>query len=144
MGGLCCTYIEFTGALFIADVLEPVFLSCLNLLVGSKAGGVQYLSYNSLGIKKENDPIPIDFEIYAIYPNPNNGQCKIDLNIDKVGTYEITVFDIHGRTINRVFNGPLNKGKYTFALQDIISSGVYFIRLQKDDLFVIKKFVRLK
>ena len=115
-----------------------------NLLVGSKAGGVQYLSYNSLGIKKENDPVPIDFEIYAVYPNPNNGHCKIDLNIDKVGTYEITVFDIHGRAINRVFNGPLNKGKYTFALQEIISSGVYFIRLQKDDLFVIKKFVRLK
>ena len=115
-----------------------------DLLVGSKAGGIQYLSYNPLTIKKENDPIPIDFEIEAIYPNPNNGHCKIDLNIKEFGVYEISVFDIHGKNINNLLSGPLNKGKYTVALQDIISSGVYFIRLQKDNLSVIKKFVRLK
>ena len=115
-----------------------------NLLVGSKAGGVQYLSYNSLTIQKENNSIAINFEIDAIYPNPNNGYCKIDLNIEEFGIYEISVFDIHGRSIHNLLSGPLNKGKYTFTLQDVLSTGVYFMRLQKDNLFVIKKFVRLK
>jgi len=115
-----------------------------DLLVGSKSGGIQYLSYNSLTIQKENDPVPIGFDINAIYPNPNNGHCKIDLNIEEFGIYEISVFDIHGKNIKNLLSGPLNKGKYTVALQDVISSGVYFIRLQKDNLFVIKKFVRLK
>ena len=115
-----------------------------DLLIGSKAGGIQYLSYNTLSTKNENDFFPLDFNIDAIYPNPNNGQCKIDLHIDKVDIYEISVVDIHGRLINKIFNGSLNKGKYTFTLKEIIPSGVYFIRLQKDDLFVIKKFVRLK
>ena len=49
-----------------------------------------------------------------------------------------------GRVINNIFDRRLNKGKYTFTINEIRSSGVYFIKLEKDDLFVIKKFVRLK
>ena len=115
-----------------------------NLLIGSKAGGIQYLSYNTLDIVNEKSPFPSDFEINAVYPNPNNGHCKININIDQAGRYKITVFDINGKIINNIFNGPLNKGIHTFTVQNIISSGIYFARLQKDDLFVIKKFIRLK
>ena len=115
-----------------------------NLLVGSKAGGIQYLSYNTLSIKNGNDLAPEDFRISAVYPNPNNGQCKIDISITKAAYYKISLIDINGRVINNIFDRRLNKGKYTFTINEIRSSGVYFIKLEKDDLFVIKKFVRLK
>ena len=115
-----------------------------NLLVGSKAGGLQYLSYNTLSIKNGNDLAPEDFRISAVYPNPNNGQCKIDISITKAAYYKISLIDINGRVINNIFDRRLNKGKYTFTINEIRSSGVYFIKLEKDDLFVIKKFVRLK
>ena len=115
-----------------------------NLLVGSKAGGLQYLSYNTLSIKNGNDLAPQDFRISAVYPNPNNGQCKIDISINNAANYKISLIDINGRVINNIFDSRLNKGKYTFTINEIRSSGVYFIKLEKDDLFVIKKFVRLK
>ena len=115
-----------------------------NLLVGSKAGGLQYLSYNTLSIKNGNDLPPQDFKISAVYPNPNNGQCKIDISINNAAYYKISLIDINGRVINNIFDRRLNKGKYTFTINEIRSSGVYFIKLEKDDLFVIKKFVRLK
>ena len=115
-----------------------------NLLVGSKAGGLQYLSYNTLSIKNGNDLAPEDFRISAVYPNPNNGQCKIDISINNAANYKISLIDINGRVINNIFDSRLNKGKYTFTINEIRSSGVYFIKLEKDDLFVIKKFVRLK
>ena len=115
-----------------------------NLLVGSKAGGIQYLSYNTLNIKNGNDLAPQDFRISAVYPNPNNGQCKIDISINNAANYKISLIDINGRVINNIFDRRLNKGKYTFTINEIRSSGVYFIKLEKDDLFVIKKFVRLK
>ena len=115
-----------------------------NLLVGSKAGGLQYLSYNTLSIKNGNDLAPEDFRISAVYPNPNNGQCKIDISINNAANYKISLIDINGRVINNIFDRRLNKGKYTFTINEIRSSGVYFIKLEKDDLFVIKKFVRLK
>ena len=115
-----------------------------NLLVGSKAGGLQYLSYNTLSIKNGNDLAPEDFRISAVYPNPNNGQCKIDISINNAAYYKISLIDINGRVINNIFDRRLNKGKYTFTINEIRSSGVYFIKLEKDDLFVIKKFVRLK
>ena len=115
-----------------------------NLLVGSKAGGIQFLSYNTLNIKNGNDLAPQDFRISAVYPNPNNGQCKIDISINNAANYKISLIDINGRVINNIFDSRLNKGKYTFTINEIRSSGVYFIKLEKDDLFVIKKFVRLK
>mgnify|MGYP003307753383 FL=1 len=79
-----------------------------------------------------------------MYPNPNNGQCKIDISINNAANYKISLIDINGRVINNIFDSRLNKGKYTFTINEIRSSGVYFIKLEKDDLFVIKKFVRLK
>ena len=115
-----------------------------NLLVGSKAGGIQFLSYNTLNIKNGNDLAPQDFRISAVYPNPNNGQCKIDISINNAANYKISLIDINGRVINNIFDSRLNKGKYTYTINEIRSSGVYFIKLEKDDLFVIKKFVRLK
>ena len=115
-----------------------------NLLVGSKAGGIQFLSYNTLNIKNGNDLAPQDFRISSVYPNPNNGQCKIDISINNAANYKISLIDINGRVINNIFDSRLNKGKYTFTINEIRSSGVYFIKLEKDDLFVIKKFVRLK
>ncbi len=115
-----------------------------NLLIGSKAGGVQYLSYNTLSIKNGNNLSPQDFKISAVYPNPNNGQCKIDISITKAAYYKISLIDINGRIINKIFDRRLYKGKYTFTINEIRSSGVYFIKLEKDNLYVIKKFVRLK
>ena len=100
--------------------------------------------FNTLNIKNGNDLAPKDFRISAVYPNPNNGQCKIDISINNAANYKISLIDINGRVINNIFDRRLNKGKYTFTINEIRSSGVYFIILEKDDLFVIKKFVRLK
>ena len=115
-----------------------------DLLIGSKAGGLQYLEYSALAIRDERKNHPADFSIKAIYPNPNNGYCKIDLDIAKAGLYEISIYDLQGRLVRVIHQESLNSGRYTFTLRTNIPSGIYFIQAETDEFSVVKKMIRLK
>jgi len=115
-----------------------------DLLIGSKAGGLQYLEYSALAIQDERKNYPADFSIKAVYPNPNNGYCKIDLDIAKAGFYEISIYDLQGRLVRIIHHGSLNSGRYTFTLRTNIPSGIYFIQAETDGSSSVKKMVRLK
>ena len=115
-----------------------------DLLIGSKAGGLQYLEYSALAIQDERKNHPADFSIKAVYPNPNNGYCKIDLDIAKAGFYEISIYDLQGRLVRIIHHGSLNSGRYTFTLRTNIPSGIYFIQAETDEFSSVKKMVRLK
>jgi hypothetical protein len=114
-----------------------------DLLIGSKAGGLQYLEYSTLETQEENNN-PEYFNITAIYPNPNNGYCNIDLDISKTGFYEISIYDLQGRLIRIIHHGTLNGGQYTFTLRENMPSGIYFINAQTNDVSFVKKMIRLK
>jgi hypothetical protein len=115
-----------------------------DLLIGSKAGGLQYLEYSALAIQDERKNYPADFSIKAVYPNPNNGYCKIDLDIAKAGFYEISIYDLQGRLVRIIHHGSLNSGRYIFTLRTNIPSGIYFIQAETDGFSSVKKMVRLK
>jgi hypothetical protein len=115
-----------------------------DLLIGSKAGGLQYLEYSALAIQDERKNYPADFSIKAVYPNPNNGYCKIDLDIATAGFYEISIYDLQGRLVRIIHKGSLNSGRYTFTLRTNIPSGIYFIQAETDVSSSVKKMVRLK
>mgnify|MGYP001243627302 FL=1 len=115
-----------------------------DLLIGSKAGGLQYLQYSTLAIQNESKNHLADFSIKSIYPNPNNGYCKIDLDIAKAGIYEISVIDLQGNLVRTIKNESLRRGSYTFTLQENIPSGIYFVNVQSDEFSIVKKMIRLK
>ena len=122
IGELILLRYEGTDNLVVQDTLEypycgqnlapcPISSSGLeqeDLLIGSEAGGLQYLEYSSLAIQEENDNNPRDFNIRAIYPNPNNGYCNIDLDISNTGFYEISIYNLQGRLIRIIHHGILN------------------------------------
>ncbi|GIS71835.1 MAG: hypothetical protein CM1200mP10_14120 [Candidatus Neomarinimicrobiota bacterium] len=85
-----------------------------------------------------------DFSIKSVYPNPNNGYCKIDLDIAKAGIYEISVIDLQGKLVRTIKNESLHRGSYTFTLQENIPSGIYFVNVQSDEFSIVKKMIRLK
>ena len=105
---------------------------------------MQYLEYSTLAIQEENKNNPAYFNISAIYPNPNNGYCNIDLDISKTGFYEISIYDLQGRLVRIIHHGTLNGGHYTFTLRENIPSGIYFINAQTKDVSFVKNMNRLK
>jgi hypothetical protein len=158
IGELILLRYEDTDTLLVQDTLEypycgqnlapcPISSSGLeqkDLVIGSKAGGLQYLEYSTLEIQEENKNNPAYFNISAIYPNPNNGYCNIDLDISKTGFYEISIYDLQGRLVKIIHHGTLNGGRYTFTLRENIPSGIYFINAQTNDVSFVKKMIRLK
>ena len=115
-----------------------------DLLIGSKAGGLQYLEYSTLAIQDESKNHPADFSIKSVYPNPNNGYCKIDLDIAKARNYKISVIDLQGKLVRTIKNESLHRGSHTFTLQVNIPSGIYFVNVQSDEFSIVKKMIRLK
>lgn len=69
---------------------------------------------------------------FKIYPNPSKGIFNIELNEDA----EITIFDIHGRT---VYNGTKKAG--VSVMQQDLSSGTYIVQVKTDTSMTTKKLI---
>jgi hypothetical protein len=60
------------------------------------------------------------------------------------GTYVLDIFDVRGRRIARLIEGPLQAGTYRATWKEARASGVYFARLKGDALTKIRKVVVLR
>ncbi len=54
---------------------------------------------------------------------------------------KINIIDITGRKVSKVVDKRLKKGDYFFESENRLKSGVYFIILEAEDFYLIKKFV---
>lgn len=66
----------------------------------------------------------------AAYPNPTSGATSIRYDLRQPGDISVTLHDLHGSEVLRVFEGPRAIGQYTLSL-DLASvpEGVYFYRI---------------
>lgn len=66
----------------------------------------------------------------AAYPNPTSGATSIRYDLRQPGDISVTLHDLHGGEVLRVFEGPRAIGQYTLSL-DLASvpEGVYFYRI---------------
>ncbi len=74
--------------------------------------------------------VPRQFVLLKNFPNPFNNQTTIEFSVQIRSTVKLILFDVKGRKLKTVFNGPLDKGEYRFTLNmHSYASGLYFIRL---------------
>jgi len=71
-----------------------------------------------------------------IYPNPSNGQFKVQRSKFKVSKMEIKIFDVIG---NEMHSQTLNSEHGTLNLN--LANGIYFLQLKSEDGVVTKKIV---
>lgn len=79
------------------------------------------------------------------YPNPFNPQTTIHFGIPKSSEISIIIFNVKGEMIEYLFKGKKDAGKHfiTWDAKDI-PSGIYFIRLQADNFYQLRKCLLLK
>jgi subtilisin-like proprotein convertase family protein len=82
----------------------------------------------------------VNFENFALYPNPNDGSFNIKFNSNSTNDINIAVFDMRGRSIfNKVYQ---NNGVFEQTLQlDNVQSGIYLVNIQDGDKKIVKKIV---
>jgi PKD repeat protein len=77
-----------------------------------------------------------------VYPNPNNGNMKLDLELTKSSNVKIDVIDAVGRKVMHVYDDKSTGGLHTFEINNkngVITSGIYTVRVEIDGAVYFRK-----
>ncbi len=122
-------------------------------LNGAIINGVQYgtIYYDTTAIE-DNDIslLPQKPHIVKTYPNPFNGQVKIEYFLPNPGRLKIEIHNILGQKVSTLFNGYAFKGKKKIIWdgrlfnQQPAPSGLYFVQLYFNGVKIIKRILLIK
>jgi hypothetical protein len=89
--------------------------------------------------------LPKEFELLQNYPNPLNPTTIISYQLPVNSFVTLNVYDVIGREVRTLVNGPKASGSYTIQFDGSdLPSGVYFYRLRAGDFTSVKKLILLK
>ncbi len=97
------------------------------------------------GIRTETPPaVPINLRLKT-FPNPFNGELKIEFQLPREQRVQLSIFNSEGRLIERLVEGITTVGKHSLRWENTdCASGVYYLRLQSETQSMIKKLVLIK
>ncbi|RKY94897.1 MAG: hypothetical protein DRQ06_04545 [Candidatus Hydrothermota bacterium] len=119
-------------------------------------GGVQYevidaavagLNGKILNVRKESRDVPFSS---GVSPNPFFGSVSIDLEIKRKGMIDVSVFDVSGRLVRKLYRGYLNPGRFEVVWGGKnkhgkrVGSGVYFVRVESGGYYRTHEIILLK
>ena len=86
-----------------------------------------------------------NFSISEAYPNPFNPTTSVELDLNKDSYVSINVYNVSGQLVDQLFSGNLNSSNHRFTWDaSFVSSGVYFMNIQVDDVLETKKLMLVK
>ena len=90
-------------------------------------------------------PLPTEFSLNKIYPNPFNAVTKIDYSIPYLTKVKIEIIGLNGSIIQSIINDRQNKGNYSYRWNaENLSSGIYFIKFTTDKYSQMQKIMLIK
>ncbi|RPJ41658.1 MAG: T9SS C-terminal target domain-containing protein, partial [Candidatus Latescibacterota bacterium] len=82
---------------------------------------------------------------WAPHPNPSRVPAQFTLLVDREQGVEIAVYDVSGRRVASLHDGPLGAGAHTFSLDGAgLSSGAYFLRATGSGQTVVRRMTLLR
>ena len=94
----------------------------------STAGGQQRLAESDL--EAVTLGLPADYALGTAYPNPFNPSTEIPFALPESGPVSLAVYDVMGREVARLVDGPMGAGYHTATWDALdLPSGVYLYRL---------------
>jgi hypothetical protein len=88
---------------------------------------------------------PVSIYLLTNSPNPFNECTKITIVLKRDSGVDLTVFDINGRIVERLYCGVLSSGRYDFNFKaSNLTSGIYLARLSGGNFTLSKKMLLLK
>ena len=77
-----------------------------------------------------------------IYPNPNSGQSRIDLDLQEALEINITLRDLTGRAVKSVFDGRLTAGVHRIDIDAAdLPNGTYIATLRSETGIATRRFI---
>lgn len=98
-----------------------------------------------VGINPIGTEIPNKYFISQNYPNPFNPVTNIKFGLPNAGNVKLVVFDILGREVATLVNEFKTAGQYVADFDaSMLSSGVYFYRIESGSFVETKKMLLVK
>ena len=83
--------------------------------------------------------------MYQNYPNPFNSNTVIHFELPKEAQVSLIVYDLLGQEVNELVSEKREAGSYDVQFDgSMLTSGIYFYRLQTEDYNNTRKLLLLK
>lgn len=131
--------IEFTTNAYPGRVVFPIDLSVLDSLPPPPPPDTDTV------VVRDPNGIPYVFELKQNYPNPFNPTTTIRYGLDRSGSAKLYVYDVQGREVLRLVDGPMPAGRYSIAFDaNALPAGLYIYRLESRNRVAVHKMVLVK
>jgi hypothetical protein len=100
--------------------------------------------------EEQGSAIPDKFELKQNYPNPFNPVTQISFSLPKAANVKLEIYNLLGQKVATLFDGQLPAGNHQIIWDgknlkgELVSSGIYFYRLQAGDFMNVKKMILVK
>ena len=84
------------------------------------------------------------------YPEPFSAKTNFVITLPFTTTVDISLFDVSGREIKRIYSGKLKNGEHIFTwdgrngMGNLVASSIYFIRIEADRAHITRKLVLIR
>jgi len=96
------------------------------------------------GVENSEESVT-SFALIQNYPNPFNPSTKIKFNLPEASNVSLKVYDVLGNEIAKLVNGNIESGIHEVQFNsEGLASGIYFYRLEANEVNGNSKFVDVK
>lgn len=96
-------------------------------------------------VDPRDNTIPTVYALAQNFPNPFNPETVIPFSLPEQADVTLTVFDLTGRAVATLVDGPQSAGNHKVSFNGAeLSSGVYFYRLESANFVATRKLVLMK
>ena len=101
-----------------------------------------YWHFHILAPAGINENSAAKLEVLSVFPNPTKGIITIPVNFLQATYVTITLEDVTGKVVAKIFDGNTNQGLRQFIFDTKNSAkGIYALRVQTNNGQVVKKLV---
>ncbi|GBE30650.1 Gingipain R1 precursor [bacterium BMS3Bbin04] len=123
---------------------ETVILTATNPEGNSDETSIS-ISVGDVSVDESNTGLPQEFSVGSLYPNPFNPSVSIDVALPTASAITIEVFDVLGRSVERLSLPVHSPGYHSFSWDGSGKpSGVYFFHVQVAGESEVRKAVLMK
>ena len=102
-------------------------------------------SCDGVTVGTEGEELPTEVELAQNYPNPFNPQTTIDYALPKASDVSLIVYDMLGREVDVLLDGPQAAGRHTVRFgANHLPNGTYVYRLVAADKTITRTMVLVK
>jgi len=147
--------------MYLFDMKEDIAINlaeqneiCLNPGKGKQTQRYYKLVVGTEAFVQQNSDeiplVPLEFELFQNYPNPFNAITNIAFNLPKRMHVSVKIYNILGQRVKTLIDEEVRGGAHKIQWDgkndqgNLISSGLYIVRLQAKDRAAVKKLLLIK